>query len=340
MNDQSSLAVFWPEDAVARAGRLHGESKLSAEMSLPEFFWQYAWPDCLAPKGDSKRTRKDYAKSLDYWVILTDNPPVGGITKRTLSQFVRRLAGLPLARNTVYKHWVNVERLIRWTGPASRQNREGIGLVEVPAWTQGPRKQKVSPREGPRLDEINSWLEGLVLGARPILKLGGIDPVDWWAALILFDYNTGLRPGSLFRLRWEDLDGHWIQIAAVDYKGQQQDHRIWLNEPALRAITPLRRAAGLVFAWEGWPRAETTFRKHRRRTQQRAGIQPFSLYGLRRRFCSELGKINPLAAQIMMGHRGLGMAMMIDHYIDRESILSDALSRLPQPGRLVQRRLF
>ena len=345
MSDSAALGIFWPDDTGRRS---QADGQLSArETTLIDFFWHYAWPDQLAAKGDGLRTRKDYLKSLDYWARFTGNPPVAAITRRTLSQFVCRLAavcnprsGKRLSRNTIYKHWVNCERLIRWTGPAGRQNREGAGLVDVTAWIKGPAKQKTSPRPAPTLEQIDCWLDHLPRTARPITRIGRVDPVVWWRALILLDYNTALRPESLFAVRWEMISGRVLEIPAAHYKGHDQDHRLWLNDPALEAIAPLRQSAGLVFRWENWPQAETTFRKHRRRTQKLAGIEPFSLYGLRRRFATELGRINPLAAQIAMGHRGLGMQMMIDHYIDRESLLSDALSRLPQPGGLVQRELF
>jgi len=338
------LNVIWPDDD--RPATTAPPGKLSAEMTLSEFFWRYAWPDCLAPKGDKLRTRKDYEKSLVYWRIFTGDPPLEEIDKRTCSRFLGRLAlarhkrtDQVLAGNTIYKHWVNLERLLRWTGPASRQNPEGAAVIELPPWLRGPRKKKCAPKAGFIVDEIQCWLEVLGRTAGPAPKIQVADPPAWWRAVILLDYNTGLRPGTLFAVRWEMISGHWLTVPTGIAKGED-GLRIWLNDPALQAIEPLRRAAGLVLGWENWPEAESTFRKHRIRQQEAAGIRLLPLYGLRRCFSTELAKINPLAAQIMMGHRDLGMQMMIDHYVDPEQLLGEALAKLPQPGRLVQRELF
>ena len=346
----AQLQVVWPDDDRPATTAAPAPSKLSPEMTLPEFFARYAWPDCLAPKGDSVRTRRDYEKSLDYWRVFTGNPALDQIDKRTCSRFVAELSsarhartGETLAANTVHKHWVNLERLLRWSGPANRQNPEGAAVIDSPPWIKGPRKQKPSPRAGFALDEIQRWLEVLDTTAKitvpPAARDAVGDPPAWWRAVILFDYNTGLRPGTLFCIRWEMLAGHWLTVPTGIVKGED-GLRIWLNEPAIRAIEPLRRPAGLVLGWPNWPAAETTFRKQRIRQQASAGIRQLPLYALRRCFSTELAKINPLAAQIMMGHKGLGMQMMIDHYVDPEQLLGDALARLPQPGRLVQRELF
>jgi len=105
-------------------------------------------------------------------------------------------------------------------------------------------------------------------------------------------------------------------------------------------LEPLRRASGLVFGWENWPQAESTFTKHRIRQQEGAGIRPLSLYGLRRSFSTQCGKINPLAMGIMMNHIPPGLQMAADYYAWAEDILADALSKMPQPGKATQQRLF
>jgi hypothetical protein len=53
--------------------------------------------------------------------------------------------GKKLSPNTRFKHWVNIQRLISWTGPADRHNPCGAGLVQNPPWLPSPRKHRQSP---------------------------------------------------------------------------------------------------------------------------------------------------------------------------------------------------
>lgn len=342
MNDSPALSVFWGDE---RPPEPRVPSELSAEMTLVEFFHAYAWPDCLATKGDCEKTRRDYLRSLDYWARLTGNPPIGDITKRTCSQFLRQLRavefrGRPIADNTVYKHWVVIERLLEWTGPESRSVRHGADLVDRPPRIDGPRRVHEQPKPCYSLEDLWHWLQVLPQEARGFRKLERTDPADWWRALILTFYNTGMRPGTLFSIRWEMLRDHSLRVPREMVKGRRRGLLLYLNRAALDALQPIRRPAGLVFRWEGWPEAESTLRNHRDRLQDAAGIPRLDFTAFRRTFTTEAGKIGPIAMQLMTGHVGLGLRMAAEHYIDAGQVLADAMEKMPQPGPMRQKRLF
>jgi len=309
---------------------------LSPQMTLTEFFHAYAWPFSLQAKGDTDRTRADYLTSLRYWTQLTGDPPINQVSKQTCSTFLQLLRELPgvaggkLSPNTIHKHWVNVQRLLAWTGPADRHNPSGANLIATPPWLPSPRRHRQPPRPGIALSDIWQWLEVLPAHAKWMPKLGMTNPVAWWRAVILTFYNTGLRPGTLFGITWEMIDGHRLMVPPAISKGHQ-GRLLWLNDAALDALQPLRRSTGLVFRWSDWPAAETTLKKHRVAQQRAAGIPPRSFYSFRRTFATECGKISPIAMQIQMGHVGPGLQMAADHYIDAEAVLAEALSKLPQP---------
>jgi len=342
--DLPALRVIWGDDDPH--ARPRPPSELSAEMTLVEFFWRYAWPDCLEPKGDSIRTRKDYVTSLDYWALFTGDPPIYNITKRTCSQFLRRLAALPgqkpdttLAANTIRKHWINIQRLLEWTGPHSRQTPQGTGLVDNPPWLQAPPKDYPGPKPGFSLDEIWDWLRKLPeIEPRRLPKMAQFDPVTWWRALILTFYNTGMRPGMLLRIRWEMIYGHVLRPPVSATKGRR-GQILWLNNAVLDAIEPLKRPKGLVFGWEDWSKGETTLRRERVRQERAAGIRCHPLKAFRRTFDTECTKINPVACQIQMNHMSPSIQMAFDHYLDAEEVLGSALEDLPQPGPLRQQLL-
>lgn len=336
------LRLFSPEDCEDPTPQQDGQ--LSPEMTLTDFFWRYAWPDCFVPKGDGRRTRKDYETSLRYWRELTGDPPLGKISKRHCATFVRRVGAVNgntarLSQNTVHKHWVNIQRLLNLSGPSSRQQPDGADVLENPPWLTGPGRSQPAPRAGFSLDEIWRWLEILPRLAVRCAKNADFDPVDWWRGLILVAYNTGARPATLFQLRSEWIDDHVLRVPPEAIKGRH-GRLLWLNDPALEAIRKLRKPKGLIFGWERWPEAETTLRKHRRRQQRPAGVRDLGFYGFRRTFATECGKISPLAMQIMLGHEGLGLRMAAQHYVCLEEVLADALQKLPQPGRQIQQQLF
>lgn len=342
MPDSPALSVFWGDDPPPQP---RAPSQLSADMTLVEFFHAYAWPDCLATKGDCEKTRQDYVRALDYWARLTGNPPIREITKRTCSQFLRLLRGVewrgrPISDNTVYKHWVVIERLIEWTGPESRSVRQAADLVDRPPRVQGPRRVHEEPSPGYSLEDLWHWLEVLRSAARGMPALQTTDPAAWWRALILTFYNTGMRPGTLFWIRWEFLHGQTLRVPREMVKGKRRGLLLYLNRPAMDALEPIRRPAGLVFRWERWPESESTLRNHRDRLQDAAGIPRLDFTAFRRSFITECSKISPLAMQLMTGHVGLGLRMAAEHYIDVEAVLGDALERMPQPGPVRQRMLF
>lgn len=346
MSDSPSLSVVWPDDG-SRPAPDRPPSELSPEMTLVEFFWQYAWPDCLEPKGNGPRSRKEYVKTLDYWARFTGNPPLREITKRTFSQFIRRISGLPgakggkLSPNTVYKHWSTIQRLLEWTGPQSRHNRRGTGLVECPAWIDPPRKHYSPPKPQFTLSEISDWLDVLKRPgvAESMPKIAPVDPAVWWRAMILLFYNTGMRPKTAFGARWEMLDKHILRPGPDIVKGQR-GQILYVNSAALAALEPLKRRAGLILRWESWPESATTLSKHRRRIQRAAGCRPLELYALRRTFSTECEKISTIACQLMMNHQGMGTQMAAYHYINAEEVLRDALEKMPQPTPVTQKRLF
>jgi len=308
------------------------------DMRLPEFFDAWAWPFCLEPAGRERRTESAYRTALCYWASLTDNPPIRDITRDHLRRFLNGLktvttqrTGGRLSLASVRKHMLVVQRLLQWTGHPDRHNPNGAGLRADVPWLPIPRKEFPSSRPGFTLDQMARWLAVLPEIAEPMPTVDGADPLAWWRALLLVSYNTGMRPGTTFRVEWSMLDGHVLHIPPAIIKGHH-GRLVWLNDHALAALEPLRRSAGLVFAWDGWPCRETALRRHLRSQQRAAGIPRLSLYGFRRAFATECGKINPLAMQIAMGHVGLGFQMAANHYINIEAVLAEALSKLPQPG--------
>jgi len=346
MNEHAAhLRVFFGEtDESPRPAA--GDADVTADDTLTDFFYRYVWPLCLAPKGDRDRTLKDYKTTLAYWRRFTGDPPLRKIDKRTLSKFIRLVPTIPgqkdgekLAANTVRKHCDTVQRLLNYAGPESRQNLDGANLLDKPPWVRPPRRHQVVREKAFTLEELYLWLEACRDAMATEMILTDVEASVWWRAIVLFDYNTGVRLDTLMRLRWEMIDGDWLKIPP-DVIKRNQGQMLWLNGPAKAAIETLPHRSGLIFNWRGWPDTHNTLQAQRRRLQRAAGVPIRGFQALRESLSTQLARINPIAAQIMMNHKGLGMAMMIDHYLDAEAILSDALAKMPQPRLAIQKRLF
>jgi len=305
--------------------------------TLNRFFEEFVWPVLLEPARRSENTRKEYRMSLKRWQQATGDPPINTITAATSAQFLRYLFACrkrddrELSVTTVRKLIRQTQFLLDRTGPAGPGNREGQNLVATPAWIKPPSAHRGGPRHAFTLEEIARLLIA-ARSARPTKVIPEEIPAPtWWRALILLGYNTGMRPGSLMAARHEHVDGRWLVIppeAIKCHNGQ----RLWLNDAALEAIASTGCKKGLILPWLAI--APATLPKHWKWLQEAAGLAKSAdsgMYALRRAFATQCAGIDPLAAQIMLNHRGLGMAMMLNHYVNPEVLLSKALSKLPQP---------
>ena len=80
----------------------------------------------------------------------------------------------------------------------------------------------------------------------------GLPVRDYFRALLLTAYDTGLRPSDLFRLRWGQFSRHTRSIMLIQHKTRQTAHRFsWRRND--RAIEKIRDGRELLFplTWGG-----------------------------------------------------------------------------------------
>lgn len=309
---------------------------LSAEMRLSEFVEAYVVPVIGATWKAG--TLKDVRKSVSYWVRFTGDPPLSQISQYHFAAFKKQLEKLPgcdgecLADNTIRKHCGNIQQALDAAGPETREQPLGTSLlVKVPYLTR-PSLYIPDVEDVFTLQEIGWWLEACRHATAPRGPIAG-DPCTWWRSLGLFDYNTGLRIGSLLKLLWEwieeDEHGKWLKVPAAAIK-RKRPLRVFLNDSALLALSWLPKTSDRIFHW---PHGESWLHAQRRRILKRSEIRPARRYGFhafRKALATELGKLSPTAAAMALGHAGGRRSVTIDHYQHRV-ILVDALHKLPQP---------
>jgi len=377
-----TLHVFAPDDS--GPSTIVDDFSPAPDWTLLDFYLWHVRPKCL---GASRRrpnaapgTLRQYEIALFRWwqaftgwtaETLEAGDPFDGRREPRLSELTddrcdefldaaldRTWHGEHVSTATVKKWSTHLNYCLLRTGPRIGARKHFARVLPEAPQIDPPDVPKGPPPDGYSLDQIQNLLDACGHATRKPLHRW--EPAVWWRAVILFAYNTGMRPETLFRLRWDHFPRNHPANAGDDrlrvadlpaeiLKGRAASQRIWLNDAAVDAIAPLRRPAGLVFGWP-WPTAESTLRHELARLVALAGITrearrgPSPFYGFRRAFATACVAIPhesaPIAAALMMNHKPPGLAVMLSHYANPVPLLAAVLPLLPQPGHAKQKLLF
>lgn len=163
-----------------------------------------------------------------------------------------------------------------------------------------------------------------------IPEIAGVESPDWWRALLVVAYNTGLRRRSLFELRIADVDWrfHRVDLPPCRMKSRRAQ-TVHLNPTAMVHLERFKTDRVLVFPWPyNLRHFHTTFH----RLQWDAGLprkSHFGLSNLRKTCATTLWAQSPEAAQLVLGHVSIGTTQT--HYVQGTDIAARALDGLPQP---------
>ena len=168
--------------------------------------WQDSCEEYLAQvEGSGKRPSsvdlmrtvfKTFTKAVKpMWVSLID--------AKTLDRFCRIRLKARGMRGTLSPATVNKE--LRQIGAALNMAKRRSYIKEVPALP----KVTANQREKPHVLEEHclAMLDHCDVTNLPHPRIhDGIDPGDWWRALLVTCWVTGARIDAILHLRWEDLD--------------------------------------------------------------------------------------------------------------------------------------
>lgn len=335
-HDGPQLRIFAPleADGDAEPGSLAGRTSgpLTADLKLSEFFALAFVPLFLRPRNAAAATLVEYQRSIDCWVAITGDPPLKAIDDWHAGRFVEGLYKLPgklkgtaIAPATVRKHCTQVQTVLDRAGPRSKGNRLGQGLIEETPFIPKPRVAKAPPLDVYTLSEIGRMVDAAGKATAP--RLDAVSARSWWRALFLTAYNTGLRIGTLRKIEYGHVDGEWLNVPGEIYKGNAPK-RFWLTEQAREAIAGIRTARESIFPW---PHCGRWLFANLKRIQEAAGMPAarcFGFHGFRKALGTELAAINPLAAQMALGHTNMKTTQ--EHYIN-PSVMVEAMRKMPQP---------
>jgi integrase len=298
--------------------------------TLVTFFRDYFAPMRLA--DGSPATIAAYEVTLRRWKAITGDPPLAEITNTMLLHFKECLTQLPgrhgaASPNTIRRHLRHIQTILNKAGPPGWHNRDAAGLIPTIPWIRPPREQLGLPKI---VDEAVLNAAYMAASSMDLPTIPGVSPTDWWRALLVLAYNTGLRRRSLFELEWSFIDWHARLIAfAPSNMKSGRGHVVPLNDIAADHLRRIRTDQRLVFEW---PQSTKRFHLAFHQLQTAAGIprdKHFGLHNLRKTHATLMWAENPEAAQLQLGHSGADVT--IRHYVAAGGIIARALDHLPQP---------
>jgi site-specific recombinase XerD len=95
--------------------------------------------------------------------------------------------------------------------------------------------------------DLAGWIDACATAAAP--RIPGVEPGRWWAAILVWFRNTGLRVETVLLARWEWLSGHWLIVPAGAIKGKRRGQWSYVNSWALGAAESVRIEDPKIFSW-------------------------------------------------------------------------------------------
>ncbi len=347
--------VLRTADDFARQDCCDNSRSPSPDWTLSQFFQRYFLPVHLQAKQAKQGTIAEYRSAMSRWCEITGDPPLGIIDNITCARFVEtdlvyeseKHKGQPISPNTVRKHCTHLQMVLELAGPPTREHPEAAsqyGLFGEDPWgrprampwfTKPPARDKL-PTDGFTLEEIELLLASCGRATAPVIH--GCSAAHWWRCLLLFDYNTGLRIGSLIELRrsWVTRAGDegWATIPGDAYKGSRPKV-IYLSPEACKTLDAMP-TGDRVFPWT---MTTQTLQRHRKRLLRIAGISEerwFGFHGIRKATGTQIWKIKPDAAQRQLGHED--QATTRKSYVNPDVLgaaivaqMGQVMRQLPQP---------
>jgi integrase len=240
---RSFLRVHDPDAAAAAAappGMLFNTaSGLSPQMRLSQFYTEWFLPVVLIGDREAQdSTITLYRDALDWWRIITGDPPVYEITDQMLARFKGELSHatykrgrlgrqIKISRATVAKHLKALRALIYRLGPQLDARRATAGLLQRTPIVPGVTVT-FNLKPCYTLEEAQAIAKAAASFDRP--KLADVPAPVFWRRQLAMWYFTGLRSGTVSLLTRGCL--------------ARRDGRLWLDVPA-KAVTKTGKGLSL-----------------------------------------------------------------------------------------------
>lgn len=343
------LRLYRPE---ANDDGVGGEGPISGRTTLGQFFERAFVPLWVMSRGLDPKTETSYRDSIEWWTRLMGDLPMDEIDDFAAARFVQQLQEQRgrgqtrdrMAARTVRRHCRHVTKVLAFAGPKGRDrfSRLNRGLLRDPPLIEGPTPDQPAPSGDWTIEELHRVYEACATLKRPVLDYA--TPCDWWRALVVVGYYTGLRRGHLLSLLWEDLVVPWQnggRLTARPRSGKRRKgFRKYVPATALEHLERIKPspATGLIFAWPGWPARPWTIDKQMQNLVSAAGLGGGrdKFQALRKTHVTQMVIIDPeqstRIAQQSAGHSDL--ATTLGHYVNTQAVeyvVARSVEAMPSP---------
>jgi integrase len=289
------------------------------------------------------RSRIESKQSLEIFKEIAKPGYVEGIQVQTIDRFVakRRLNKGKKANSTVSVATINKD--LRHLKAALRIANEWGYLKEVPRIRLLREPTRISHFVTPEhFGAIYS--KAAEMAKLPSSRSQQFSAAEWWKALLVIAYMTGLRINEILSLKWNDVNlaGNSAVTRADDNKGKR-DERLALHAVVVEHLKPLKGAAPLLFPW---PHDIRTLWDEFGRIQREAGIKlhcsgkhehtpscfVYGFHDLRRAFATvNAPRMKPEVLQKLMRHKSYQTTL---GYVNLTSQVDNAVLNMPVPDVL------
>lgn len=281
------------------------------------FYCYYLSPEM---KG---RTVEAYKNALAHWEAYTTDPPFREISNTTLQEFKNRFLA-DYSAGTFNKVRRHLLALLNKLAPAVKGNPGGLGQLEHFVFVTKARQADTPPRVAGTV-LLSEIYQACKTATWPRVDFPA---ADWWRALVVFLYNTGLRRNDFLALKTRDVDlvNHCLTFRA-EKTGKS---RVLPLHPAV--IDHFRRIWSdreLVFPK---PAGNKSLYLHWHKLQDAAGLardEHITFHQLRATCGSNLFERSPGAAQEMLGHSSIETTRR--HYTNLSRQLKELATSAEQP---------
>lgn len=326
---------------LAEANSAKRKDGLSSKMTVSEFYAAYYSRYVSDANGVKPATKYYREYALKLWEEIIGFPALEEITQETTADFVlglkeRERRGRKMRNATIRKHCRAISAILKTAGPRSERAPYATGLIPfAPPFPTVHVRLNISGKT-PTLRQFKAILDACEHMKTNMSRIYPpettpeglrITAPEWWRALYLLLYNTGVRRGELFSATWgqiRSMNGRVMLYIPAESEKRGMEKFIPLNAGAIEALNllPRRGADDLILGNVG---TKTSLWRGRKSIAERAQV-PIAMtspHAMRRMV--ETYVENP---QKVLGHANA--ATTRNHYTALEAV-GRYLDELPQP---------
>lgn len=315
--------------------------------TLTEYFESHFMPYWVKLKNLDPKTERSYRESLKLWVKQTPNKPIDQITKADIAEFCIGMKDYPgkkkgttMCASSRQKHFRQLDTILKTTGPQTKHNQDGQGLLSVePPFFPKVKVPKTRTHAVWTIDELHAMYRAAGKMIKPVVE--GYSAVDFWRALLVLDFYTGLRITELINVRYSNIHNRVVQANPEVGKNKKTDPH-WLPLDVIEHIERIKTSdRDIILYVPKYHRQRRTLYDDFHLLQKLASLpesRQWGFHSIRKSHGTEVKRYKaPHQRNLTLAQRSLGhsdSSITLGHYIsgameDQEMVA--VIEELPSP---------